>query len=471
MATVRQNTLITKKNDDDTYKVYSTNSRVSPGTAPATAVRSEYAPKPVQSTIRDEYAPKPVTAPSASYSASSYGSTESYGPAYDTGTYNRDRFQTSDLTNSYLSRLQELEDERPGDYSSIYNSKINDALDAILNRKAFDIKDNANYQMLYDQAAERYTQNAKRAMNDTLASANAATGGYGSTYAGTVAQQAYDQQMEGLNDRNIDLMNLAYRMYGDDVADNYNRLNALNNLDAIDYGRYRDSVGDYYNDLNYNANRYDASYGRDYQNYADYENAMQNQFNADRNFAQNQQQYENSFYESQYQNALNTATELSKKGLPVPSYVTDIINRYVGMNGFEADPSFASQLQSIAAQATSGSGKSTGAKSSGEKEKSGESDSDWTYVNGVGWIPDDKLKDYVNSGKIYVAGKDENGDPVYMQGTDKNQYSTNNSYTSSSSDDPWYTDRGSYGEYIKPDDSSEDWPMLWDEYKKRKGLA
>ena len=96
----------------------------------------------------------------------------------------------------------------------------------------------------------------------------AATGGYGSTAATAAAGQAYDRAMEGLNDNNIALMQLAYQMDQANNADRYNQLGAVTGLDNSDYARYRDTVGDWQTDRNYFANQYQNMYGNDWQKYA-----------------------------------------------------------------------------------------------------------------------------------------------------------------------------------------------------------
>lgn len=60
------------------------------------------------------------------------------------------------------------------------------------------------------------------------------------------------------------LYDRVYQQYLNEGQELYNRLNAVNNQDNIDYSRYRDSVNDYYNDLNYYAGRYDSSYNQDF---------------------------------------------------------------------------------------------------------------------------------------------------------------------------------------------------------------
>ena len=155
-----------------------------------------------------------------------------------------------------------------------YNEQIAALTEQIANRQPF----NYDYSTdpLYRQYAQQYARNAKMAMQDTMANAAALTGGYGSSSAQAVGNQAYNQQMEGLNDRLIDLRNAAYEswlnegnekrsnldMYRslndeaynrnrDDINDWYNQADLYRGLDSDAYGRSRDEQSDYFNWLNY----------------------------------------------------------------------------------------------------------------------------------------------------------------------------------------------------------------------------
>lgn len=179
-------------------------------------------------------------------------------------------FRTSALTNDYLRKMQETENAKPADFQSRYEGTIQTILDGILSngQKPFDINTDANYQALYNQYAQQYQNQANRGMRDTMGAMQAATGGYGSTAATAAAGQAYDQAMEAMNDRNLQLMQLAYQMRGDEQAERYNQLGAVTGLDNTDYARYRDNVGDWQLDRNYFADQYQRMYGNDWQKYA-----------------------------------------------------------------------------------------------------------------------------------------------------------------------------------------------------------
>lgn len=125
-------------------------------------------------------------------------------------------------------------------------NKWEDELDSIYNQisKREKFKYDMNADALYKQYAQQYENNAKLAMQDTVGQISALTGGYGNSYAETAGQAMYNQQMQGLNDRALELYQLALNQYnaeGDRLmniygitADQYN----------TEYNRIRDEVAD-----------------------------------------------------------------------------------------------------------------------------------------------------------------------------------------------------------------------------------
>lgn len=286
----------------------------------------------------------------------------SYTPLYgsDGSKAWQQGFKPTELTDHYKNTMLETDDARPDKYQSAYESTINDLLEVIRNQKPFDVQSDANYNALYDQYAERYKAQAQRAMNDAMASANAQTGGYGSTYGQAAGQQAYDNTMQGMNDNNLNLLNLAYQMYSDNQANDYKKLNAYQTQDNTLYDRYRDDVSDWQTDRNYNANQYWNSFQQDRSGY-----------DTDRSFGYGAEQDELNRDDNQYQNAISQATELAKAGLPVPSYLTDRINQYNKKYGLSGDAAatlsqIAAAAQAAKAAKSSGSG---GRRSSGGSSK------------------------------------------------------------------------------------------------------
>lgn len=184
---------------------------------------------------------------------------------YITG-YKYSRFSPSDRTQNYADILSDLEGDKPGPYTSKYQGTIDNLIDSILNREEFNVDDVYDSD-LYENYRQRYMQQGQKAMRDTIGQASQMTGGYGSTYAQAVGQQAYDNYMSQLGDKTLDIYDRVYNQYLQEGQELYNQLGMVNNQDSIDYGRYRDSVNDYYNDLNYYAGRYDSSYGQDFGEY------------------------------------------------------------------------------------------------------------------------------------------------------------------------------------------------------------
>lgn len=249
-------------------------------------------------------------------------------------TFERQPFQWGADTSEYYDLMKETEDDRPDAFRSRYEGAIQNILDGILNRKSFDVGTDANYQQLYNQYAQQYQQQANRAMRDTMGAMQAATGGYGSTAATAAAGQAYDRSMEGLNNNNMALMQLAYGMYQDENADRYNQLSAVNGLDQSDYARYRDTVNDWQTDRNYYANQFQNMYGNDRNEYQ-YDTSMDwNQYTDALNREWQEKTYNEEFdykkerdAKSDYDDAFNLAYKMASSGQQVPSHYAAMLDQ------------------------------------------------------------------------------------------------------------------------------------------------
>ena len=113
-------------------------------------------------------------------------------------------------------------------YGGSYDDQINDTYNQITNRPAFNY--DVDGDALYQQYKDRYTQNAKMAMQDTMGQAAALTGGYGSSYGQAAGQQAYDRTIQGLTDMIPTLQQSAYQRYqdqGNALKDQYSMLNSM----------------------------------------------------------------------------------------------------------------------------------------------------------------------------------------------------------------------------------------------------
>ena len=88
-----------------------------------------------------------------------------------------------------------------------------EALQAYLNREDFQY--DLNGDAMYRQYKDRYMELGKAAMEDTMGQAASLTGGYGSSYAQNVGQQAYNRYLQQLGDVVPELYQLAYDRYRD----------------------------------------------------------------------------------------------------------------------------------------------------------------------------------------------------------------------------------------------------------------
>lgn len=157
-----------------------------------------------------------------------------------------------------------------------YGQALQDAMNRIQNREKFSY--DLNGDALYQQYKDRYINQGRLAMMDTLGQASALTGGYGNSYASTAGNQAYQGYLTKLNDVVPQLYQMAYDKYDREGQDLYNQYNMINNAYNQEYGQYRDALNDWnnnYNRLNdaYNTERnldygqYSDAYGRAWNNY------------------------------------------------------------------------------------------------------------------------------------------------------------------------------------------------------------
>ncbi len=116
----------------------------------------------------------------------------------------------------------------PSVYGGAYDRQINDAYRAVTGRAPFLYSLDGD--ALFENYRRLYTENAKRAMQDTMGQAAGLTGGYGSSYGQAAGQQMYDEQMRHLNDKALELEQRAYGRWqdeGDRLLQNYRMLDRM----------------------------------------------------------------------------------------------------------------------------------------------------------------------------------------------------------------------------------------------------
>lgn len=188
-----------------------------------------------------------------------------------------------------------------------YTDQLRDMMDKIMNREKFSY--DVDTDPLFQQALASAMNSGKTAMQDTIGQASALTGGYGSTYATSAGNQAYNAFIEDAYDNLPQYYQMAmeeYQMEGDEMYRQYGMLSTEDdkeynrNIAAYDatyqhrnqmyneaYGQFRDEKSDAFatanlemqqyaqtsNDL-YNlysiaSNTYESMYEKDYQSWAD----------------------------------------------------------------------------------------------------------------------------------------------------------------------------------------------------------
>ena len=123
-------------------------------------------------------------------------------------------------------------------YPASSDPELDSLYAAITGRQAFSYK--ASEDPLYRSAADRYIQNGRMAMRDTMGQAAALTGGYGSSYAQAVGQQQYDEYLRSLAQVLPQYYSMAWQRYeaqGQALRDAYDLARQRR---QDDYARQRD---------------------------------------------------------------------------------------------------------------------------------------------------------------------------------------------------------------------------------------
>lgn len=201
--------------------------------------------------------------------------------SYDDFTY--DDYTESDSVTNAGNALNDHIATKPGAYESQWQSQLNSLMDSIMNRDKFSY--DLNGDALYQQAKDKYVQLAKLGQADAIGQASAMTGGYGNSYAQSVGQQAYQSQLDNLNDIIPDLYAMALDQYNREGQDLYNQYGMLADRENADYGRYRDMVSDWTNERDYLQGVYNSERDFDYSQYLNERGFAYDKYSADRALA------------------------------------------------------------------------------------------------------------------------------------------------------------------------------------------
>ena len=240
--------------------------------------------------------------------------------ATDTG-FKYDAYQESDVVKQAQALLQQQMANKPGDYTSSWQSQLTDIIQQLQNREEFSY--DLNSDALYQQYANQYAQQGRMAMMDTMGQAAAMTGGYGNSYAQSVGQQVYQGYMQQLNDKVPELYQLAlskYQMEGDEMKD---QAALIAQMEDRDYGRYQDQLNQYYTELEQAYDRYDTERNYDYSQWADGRDFGYGQYIDDRNYQYqlDRDKVADEQWQKEYDEALRQWNFANKQGEYAPKAV------------------------------------------------------------------------------------------------------------------------------------------------------
>jgi hypothetical protein len=165
---------------------------------------------------------------------------------------------------------------KPGEWDAdgTYTNAVKGTYDAVFNRPQFTY--DVNGDALYQQYKDKYINQGRLAMADTIGQASAMTGGYGSSYATTAGSQAYQSHLQNLNDIVPQLYEMAYNKYTQEGQDLMNQYSLASDMYNRGYGEWRDSVSDYNTNV-------DRLYGQ----YVDERNYDYGVFDSNRTYSHN----------------------------------------------------------------------------------------------------------------------------------------------------------------------------------------
>ena len=319
-------------------------------------------------TTSDDYAGKKTESDNAASNYKDIISTDSIISNKTQNAMNQKFVKPSAVTeaDTYLaSQLQKIQSGKTS-----YSDQVKDMMDKIMNREKFSY--DVDTDPLFQQALASAMNSGKQAMQDTIGQASALTGGYGSTYATSAGNQAYNSFIEDAYDNIGEYYQMAMQKYQMDGDEMYRQFGMLSELDDKEYNRniaaydatyqhrnqlyneaytqYRDNksdafamanlelneygqrVSDAYNYYNIASNEADKQYEKEYQSWSDSVNQayqMMNMQNTDwwnqTNFDEGVRQYEQNFAEQkrQYDQSYAQTEKWNQKELDYKYYAAN----------------------------------------------------------------------------------------------------------------------------------------------------
>ena len=221
----------------------------------------------------------------------STGKTEQAKPTTTVGGFTYDDFTYEDYSKSDTvlqaeSMLTQHNANKPGAYTPVWQDEADSYLSQYQNRDPFSYDFNAD--ALYNQYKDNYIQQGQMAMMDTMGQAAAMTGGYGNSYAQTVGQQVYNQNLNQLNNILPELYGMAYDRYNQEGQDLLNMYGLYMDRENQAYDQYQNELNNWYLEANRLTDNYNTLYNRDYGEYTDKKQIAYDKHLADKDLAWDQ---------------------------------------------------------------------------------------------------------------------------------------------------------------------------------------
>lgn len=139
-----------------------------------------------------------------------------------------------------VNRIYEVPGPGPDERQS--DAELDALYAAITGRQPFRYR--AQDDPLYRSYADRYIQNGRLAMRDSMGQGAALTGGYGSSYAQSVGQQQYNEYLRSLGEVLPELYGLAWQRYSAEGEQLQNAYDLAWQRRENEYQRGRDALSD-----------------------------------------------------------------------------------------------------------------------------------------------------------------------------------------------------------------------------------
>lgn len=154
---------------------------------------------------------------------------------------------------------------------------VDDLFDQIMNYGDFSYDQEKD--QLFQIYKQQYLSAGAGAMKNQLAAASANTGGYNNSYAQQSAQQAYNNTMNGLSDKAIELRANALTNWQNEYNQIQDRYNLVNNQKAAEESSYYNKLNAANNAYNVFNTAYKDDYNNQYGLWSDNRNAAQTRVN------------------------------------------------------------------------------------------------------------------------------------------------------------------------------------------------